>query len=160
MNYQEMLLRTMRKVPDSYRGYVNTSAIDRAEGAKQTQRDLNYQRLAQMRDENNARADLAQQRFDNSRSQFNQGYGFREGQLDSAKNNMLIANLLGGAGVGVNYLQGRNQAKANQALTSLLQEQAKFYNSLNQPVPLPEQRGRLYDHGGFMYGNRDMGFGG
>ena len=146
--YNQLLLRMMRKVPDSYRGYVNTEALDRAYAEDQTRKDLTYNRLADMRKENQRNVDLAgrkmdlsekgfeadtemfKRRMDADTSQFNQAYGFREDQIDDAQNNMTIANLISGAGVGVNFLQGMNQRRANQRIADLLKSQTAYWNSM------------------------------
>lgn len=128
--YGNMLLKLMRKVPDSYKGYINTAPIDRAYGRNQVQRDLNYERLGTERDLNNRSLALGQRRLADNVERFNRNYGFTKDQISDAESQMGIANMIGAGGVGVNYLQGMNQRKANQKLTDLLDAQTAFYKSL------------------------------
>jgi hypothetical protein len=128
--YGRLLLRQMRKVPDTYKGYINTSNLDRAYARDQTQRDLNYERLGTQRDSNRRSIDLSNRRLDEGIKSYNQNYDFRKDNYDSAKSNMNIANLLGGVNVGVGYLEGVNQRKANQKLTDLLDAQTAFWKSM------------------------------
>lgn len=129
--YKKLLLRMMRKVPDSYRGYVDTSALDKAHARGEVQRDLNYERLGAMRDSNNRNIDLANRRLDVGTTQFNRRYDVAEDNFEAEKSNINIANLLGGAGMGVKYLEGRNERKANKILADLLEKRTAFWNSMN-----------------------------
>lgn len=130
--YNQILLRQMRKIPDTFRGHVNTSAIDRAYARDQINRDLNYERLATQRDLSNSQLDLGRRRLDIDAKNFARNYGFAKDQIGDATTQMNIANLISAGGVGVNYLQGANQRRANRKLTDLLNEQAAFYKALGE----------------------------
>jgi hypothetical protein len=120
----------MRKIPDTYKGYVNTSGVDRAYARNQVGRDLNYERLGAQRDSNKRSIDLSNRRLNEGVGSYNRRYGLAKDNYDSAQSNMNIANLLGGMNVGVGYLQGVNQRKANQKLTDLLDAQTAFWKSM------------------------------
>lgn len=128
--YGRLLLRQMRKIPDTYKGYVNTSGVDRAYARNQVGRDLNYERLGAQRDSNKRSIDLSNRRLNEGVGSYNRRYGLAKDNYDSAQSNMNIANLLGGMNVGVGYLQGVNQRKANQKLTDLLDAQTAFWKSM------------------------------